>query len=540
MPAPRAAGERGSALLEETPMTVDFAESPIVGTADGKVRGYVFRGINVYKGIPYGAPTGEANRFLPPRPPEPWTGVRGCVDYGETAPQAPGGLSIGGPPTKRTEIGEDCLVLNVWTPAPDGARRPVLVWLHGGGFEAGSGSNMLYDGTNLARRGDVVAVTINHRLNVFGHCHLEGAMGDEFAGAANTGFLDIVAALEWVRDNIAAFGGDAGNVTIYGQSGGGRKVSIAMAASAAKGLFHRAIVQSGSHLRLLARDQANDLADRLLARLEIRKGDVKALQALAWEDIRRANRDVQREVGRPFAPTIDGAVFDAHPWDPAAPAISADIPMMIGTCRTELSNQLGTADETNFSLTEAQMLGRLGRFVPQGDVAALVETFRQTSPGASPSEIFFKITTARGYWLDSLIQTRRKAEQGRAPVWSYRVMWRTPVEGGRRITPHSLDLPFVHDNVSKAALMVGPPTPETAAMAEAMSETWLAFARTGDPNNPAIPDWAAYDLEKRPVMLFDTLSEVRPDPHRAERLAMEAYPTQQMGRTGRRQSADAE
>ena len=327
-------------------MPLDFAESPVVETTEGKVRGYVFREINVYKGMNYGDTTAGANRFLPPKPAKAWTGVREAVDYGETTPQAPGGLAVGGPPNKRTEIGEDCLVLNVWTPNPDGAKRPVLVWLHGGGFEAGSGSNMLYDGTNLAKRGDVVAVTINHRLNVFGHCHLEEAMGAEYAGSANTGFLDIVAALKWVNRNIAAFGGDPGNVMIYGQSGGGRKVSIAMASKDAKGLFHKGIVQSGSHIRLMTRDRANDLTDRLLKQLGVAKGDVTSLNALAWEDIRRANREIQRETNARFSPTIDDTVFDSHPWDPEAPALSADIPMLVGTCRTELSNQLGTAEST--------------------------------------------------------------------------------------------------------------------------------------------------------------------------------------------------
>lgn len=521
-------------------MPLDFAESPVVETTEGKVRGYVFREINVYKGMNYGDTTAGANRFLPPKPAKAWTGVREAVDYGETTPQAPGGLAVGGPPNKRTEIGEDCLVLNVWTPNPDGAKRPVLVWLHGGGFEAGSGSNMLYDGTNFAKRGDVVAVTINHRLNVFGHCHLEEAMGAEYAGSANTGFLDIVAALKWVNRNIAAFGGDPGNVMIYGQSGGGRKVSIAMASKDAKGLFHKGIVQSGSHIRLMTRDRANDLTDRLLKQLGVAKGDVTSLNALAWEDIRRANREIQRETNARFSPTIDDTVFDSHPWDPEAPALSADIPMLVGTCRTELSNQLGTADETNFTLTEEQMVERLARYVPAEDVAGLVSIFRAESPGASPSEIFFKITTGRGYWLDSLIQTEAKVRQARAPVWSYRVMWRTPVEGGRRITPHSLDLPFMHDNVSKAAHMVGPATEETDYMANTMAETWLAFARTSNPNNPAIPEWAPYDLTRRRVMQFDVPATAADDPHKAEREAMQAYPTQQMGRTLHRQSLDAE
>jgi para-nitrobenzyl esterase len=499
----------------------------VVETAHGKVRGYVFRGVSIFRGLPYGASTAGANRFLPPKPPEAWSGVRSALRYGETAPQAPGRLAEGGTPDDRPVMGEDCLCLNVWTPAADQQRRPVMVWLHGGGFEAGSGSSMLYDGTNLVRRGDVVAVSINHRLGIFGHCHLADLGGSDFAGSANAGFLDVVAALQWVRDNIERFGGDPGNVTIYGQSGGGRKVSLAMAARSAQGLFHRGIVQSGSHLRLQSRERANELAERLLAHFQLARSDVRALQNVSMRDLRRANRDVGREAARRFAPTLDGVVFDAHPWDPHAPALSADVPLMIGTCRTELSSLLG-ADESSFALDDTGLAERLTRFVPREDVHGLIELFRRESPDAPPSEIFFKIGTARGYWRDSVLQTERKVAQGKAPVYAYRLMWRTPVEGGRRVTPHSLDLPFVFDNVTKARDMVGPPSGQTAAMVNCMSESWLAFARTGDPNNAAIPAWRPYDLTRRTVMLFDVPSTAAEDPQRAERLAMEKYPTQQL------------
>jgi para-nitrobenzyl esterase len=505
-------------------------ESAIVETCHGKVRGQVFRGVPIWRGLPYGASTAGANRFRPPQPVTPWTGVREAVLYGPTAPQSAGRLAEGGYPGNRPELGEDCLVLNVWTPAADGARRPVMVWLHGGGFEAGNGSVILYDGVNLARGGDVVCVSINHRLNVFGHLAIDQILGGDFAGSANAGFLDIVGALEWVRDNIAAFGGDPDQVTIYGQSGGGRKVSIAMASHHAEGLFHRAIVQSGSHLRLTTPEAAQDQLDRLLAHCGLARGEARRLQALPMEQLIKANRAVQRDSGRVFAPTLDGPVFDAHPWDGAAPARSAHIPMIVGTCRTELSNQVGSADESTFSLDEASMADRLARYLPAEDVADVVAVFRHESPGASPSELFFKIITARGYWRDSVIQTDLKAAQGVAPVWSYRLMWKTPVEGGRRITPHSLDLPFVFNNVARAAHMVGDPTRETAAMAEQMSRAWLAFACTGDPNGGALPEWRPYDLERRTVMLLDVPPRAAEDPHHAERLAMERYPTQQLGR----------
>ena len=501
----------------------DRSTTPEVETEHGRVRGLDQDGIRVFKGLRYGATTAGANRFRAPQPPPTWTGILDAFDYGDTAPQAFSRLALGGTKGNRPPIGEDCLRLNVWTPGCDGARRPVMVWLHGGGFEAGTGSMRLYDGANVARRGDVVVVTINHRLNVFGHLHLADLLGEDFSGSANAGFLDVVAALRWVQDNIAGFGGDPGNVTIYGQSGGGRKVSIACATPVASGLFHRGIVQSGSHLRLLPRDRADAMTSALLESFGIAPRDARRLQDVPMDDVIAANRSVR---GR-FSPTIDGVVFDDHPWDPDAPALAAPIPLMIGTCRTELSNQLGSADPSTFSLTDDELPARLERYVPEEDVPGLVELVRRASPAATASEVFFTITTARGYWLDSVLQTERKARQGGAPVYSYRLMWRTPVEGGRRISPHSLDLPFVFDNVDVAADMVGDPTNETAALADAMSEAWIAFARTGDPNTAVLPPWAPYDLDHGTVMLFDVDSVAVDEPHRDERPAMTRYDTQQ-------------
>lgn len=513
--------------------------SPTTATADGSVSGELAaNGVVVFRGVPYGAPTSGVNRFRPPQPAEPWSGVRECVRYGDTAPQANTWLARGGYPGNEPVIGEDCLVLNVWTPGLDGVGRPVMVWLHGGGFEAGTASMLLYDGANVARRGDVVIVTVNHRLGVMGHLHLAdhladlpGSVADEFAGSANAGFLDIVAALRWVRTNIAAFGGDPGNVTIYGQSGGGRKVSLATATPAAAGLFHRGIVQSGSQLRLLGRQRAHELAGRLFDQLAIARHDVAALQHLPMKDVLRA----ARAVGRRYMPTIDGVVFDRHPWDPDAPPTAHAVPMVIGTCRTELSNQLGLLDPTTFDVTDADLAERLAAFVDRRDVAEAIALVRRSSPGAGAPEVLFTVASARGYWLDSLRQTERKAAQaaaGGAPVWSYRVMWRTPVEGGRTITPHSLDLPFVFDNVAVAEHMVGPPSAETAVMADAMCDSWLAFARRGDPNHERLPEWHAYDADRRNVMHFDVPPVAVDDPHRAERRFFDRYETEQFAGGG--------
>ena len=503
--------------------------SAVVTTADGDVQGVVVNGVSIFRGIPYGAPTGGANRFRPPQPPTPWTGVRDAVRYGETAPQARTWLADGGFDGNRPGIGEDCLVLNVWTPSPDAAARPVLVWLHGGGFEAGTGSVMLYDGSALCRRGDVVVVTLNHRLGVMGHLHLGDIAGDELAGSANAGFLDIVAALRWVHRNIAAFGGDPSNVMIHGQSGGGRKVSLATAAPVARSLFHRGVVQSGSQLRLLSREAAHERAERLLAQFDLGPDQWRRLQDIPMKDLLRAARAVRRR----FSPTVDGDVFDRDPWHPDAPPAAADVPMMIGTCRTEMSLQLGMTDPTTYDITDADLPERLAAFVEADDVERLIEIVRRSNPAAPAPEVLFTIATARGYWRDSVIQTEHKAAQaaaGGAPVWSYRVLWRTPVEGGRKISPHNLDLPFVFDNVALASQITGPPSEETAAMAEAMSESWLTFARTGDPNNPAVPAWRPYDLEHRTVMHFDVPPAAVDDPFPEERLAMARYETQQARR----------
>jgi para-nitrobenzyl esterase len=409
-----------------------------------------------------------------------------------------------------------------------------MVWFHGGGFESGSGSSSLYDGARLAKRGDVVVATINHRLNVFGHCFL-GGRGD-FARSGNVGYLDLLASLRWVKENIAAFGGDPGNVTIFGQSGGGRKVSLCYAGREAQGLFNRGIVQSGSHLVIQTPEQAERLTAHLLRELGLPAGDPRRLQAVPMATLIETSRKVIQAENYRFSPVRDGLAFQANPFLPDAPQISRQLPMMVGANRTELSNQLGR-EPGIFEMDEASMTKRLATFIPPADIPEALRVFRASRPQASPSELFFTITSARGYVRDRTILAEQRARAGSAPTYLYELMWRSPVEGGRRVTQHSLDLPFVFDNVGspRGLEMAGPQTEETRRLTDAMAGAWIAFARTGDPNHAGIPRWRPFDLGMRATMLFDVPSTVVDDPRREERLFMARYDTQQLGRTLHRQ-----
>ena len=506
--------------------------TPVVEIAGGKLRGTSSAGIYAFKSIPYGASTAGPNRFAPPAPAQPWAGVRDAIAYAGRAWQLPNRPkrrpvleTLLGPPDTTPE-GEDCLRLNIWTPGlGDRTRRPVMVWLHGGAFAYGSGNRAVTDGANLARRGDVVVVSVNHRLNILGFLHLADLAGPAWSHSGNVGVLDLVAALGWVRDNIERFGGDPGNVTIFGESGGGGKVIVLLAMPAARGLFHRAIIQSGAAIRLSTRERANALAEAVLKELGIAKSDCGRLQGVPVKALIAALTPARQAVGPSawplldrydFGPVVDGTDIPAQPFDPAAPGVSDDVPLVIGNTKDEASVFLVGEDRVwNGTLTEAELKTYVAR-IAGTDTDRVLELYRSRNPKASPVELQIALSTGGNFWIRSVMLAERKVARNRAPVYFYAFDWATPVFGGRLKSHHAIDLPFTFDTVDTADTSAG--MPGARQLAEAMSVTWAAFARNGTPDNAGIPRWPAYTLADRATMVLDTNCRVENDPGRDARL----------------------
>jgi para-nitrobenzyl esterase len=505
----------------------------------GRIAGSIRNGIFSFKGLPYGATTEGVNRFCPPRKPQPWSGIRSSRQYGFVCPQDKG---TGRQNDEEAFMfqwndsveGEDCLRLNVWTPAiNDNKKRPVMVWLHGGGFTAGSGHDLpAFDGENLARRGDVVVVTLNHRLNLLGFLDLS-KYGEQYAESANVGMLDIVQALQWVRENIAVLGGDTERVLIFGQSGGGAKVSTLMGMPSAQGLFHRAIVQSGSFALSSTPEKSQRLAELLLQELGLTPSNVDRLQMLPYAQLRRASEAVLRMANPPpvpgvidvrrvgsglgFGPVVEGKVLPALPFGPNAPVLSADVPMMIGTTLNEFASGINHPEYEQMSAGE---LESRAESLYAGRGKAIVAAFRKRTPDAQPFDIWSRIMSAPVREA-AIAQARSKAALQKAPAYLYWFTWRTPIFDGRPRAFHCAELPFVFYNTDRCDHMTGGGA-RARALAAKIADAWIQFARTANPNHAGIPQWAPFQADTVPTLLFDDQTTLARNPDGEERRALQA------------------
>lgn len=488
---------------------------PVARTRHGRVRGYRESGVLVFRGVRYGADT-RATRFARANVPQAWADIAPAHDYAAAAPQT----------HAEEPISEDCLFLNVWTPALDAGARPVMVYLHGGAHAHGSGSDPLYDGGNLVRRGDVVVVTLNHRLAGFGYGYFANLGGPEESG--NVGNLDICAGLEWVRDNIAGFGGDPRQVMIFGQSGGGAKVVTLMAMEAARPLFHSAATMSGQHVTAIGPMNATRRAAAWMKAAGA--DDFATFRALPMERLVEAMgaRDpIEAKGAISFASTLDHRVLKRHPFFPDAPAGAADIPLIIGNTHDETGYWLAStlkADDTTWDNLEA----RVGQqIVKDADPQWLVARYRELYPERTPGQLLLAISTAARSWPGHLVQAEARAALGTAdapgPTWMYQLDFPSPEAGGVLGAFHTLDIGLVFANTHLPQARTGN-TPEAARLAGQMADAFIRLARDGDPNGGDLPHWPRFTLDRRDTMIFDRQVRVERDPRGSERKLLAPIP----------------
>jgi para-nitrobenzyl esterase len=538
-----------AALLTPRLLNAADDQAPIAKTTAGQIRGSLDNGVFVYKGVPYGMDTAKT-RFAAPKPAEPWQGLRDCLTWGprtiQPTPVAarpasrPAASRPAATQTARTgdrgyymppDLGpesEDCLNLNVWTKGlRDGGKRPVMVYFHGGGYTYGTVNSVLYDGTRLTQRGDVVVVTVNGRLNAFGFLYLAELGGESFADSGMAGQLDLVLALQWIRDNIAEFGGDPDRVLVFGQSGGGGKCSTLMAMPLAKGLFHRVVCMSGQLIAGTPADRATERARAVLKALDLQPGNIDAIRTMPMEKIREAAR-----AGGNFGPVADGRSLPTGPFWPNAAEQSLDVPLMMGNTHDETRYLGGVPGVNLFALAWDGVVPALkasGNFTRGFDPEDLVSKYKKWYPEYSPSDVYFQITTDLRVWRSEQVAAGKRAENPRsaAKTWLYEMDWVSPAGNGRYKAPHTMDLPFAFDNCALAPGMVGA-TPElqkrAQALADAVSESYIAFARSGNPNNSAVPNWPHFDLQTRPTMIFDDKVRIEDDPRKPQRLVIDQVP----------------
>lgn len=489
--------------------------SALVETAYGKLQGSEENGVQVWKGVPFAAPPVGALRYRPPQPPAARSGVRESTAFSPIAPQLPSPLNnLFG--REQQPSSEDCLYLNIWSPAADGAKRPVLFWIHGGAFTGGSGSTPWYDGGAFARNGDVVVVTINYRLGLFGFLHLADLGGEPFAATGNLGILDQVAALRWVKENIAAFGGDPDNVTIFGESAGGMSVGALLAVPSARGLFHKAILQSGVAHNLPRREAATEIAREALKLLEVDEGNVERMRELTVAQILagQAKLAVSRASAGLFAqPVVDGDALPRPPLEAVANGSAAGVPLLIGTNLDEVKL---------FSIMNPSMATEEG-FRERGAAQAGAETFAKLAdayaagrPNEAKIEAWTHLLSDQLFRIPAIRLAEKQEQQ--APVWMYRFDYQSPAFGGKLGACHALEIPFVWNNLDApgSATFTGE-RPDRQPLADRMQAAWIAFARGGNPNADSLPSWPAYETGSRATMIFDAACRVENDPNGAER-----------------------
>lgn len=503
-----------------------------VETGHGRIRGHRADGVDVFKGIPYAGRVSGDRRFRRPAPLEPWTGVRDALELGPPAIQAPR--------ENEPAPSEDCLFLNIWTPAADGRRRPVMFYNHGGGFVIGSGGSAWQDGTNLARNFDVVVVETNHRLGLLGYLYLDDLAGPEYSGSGNMGLLDITAGLAWVHDNIGAFGGDPANVMIWGESGGGAKTSCLYAMPEAAPYFNKASIESGPGVRMSTREMAARTTAMVLAELGLASSEWRRLLDVPAADLlrvqaripgvppNRARSAADDADGPPpsgFGPVVDGIALPAHPFDPTAPAVSRSKPLMVGWNEDEYTFFAWERRDTSFlDLDFASLTSRLEPDYG-ADASRIVETYRRSRPGASAPEIFVAVSSIAMMGLGSIEIAERKAAQGGAPAYLYNFGYKSEVTlPGTDYplgTPHAMDISFKFNNEvpGNGPGFFSGGRPDRFVASHKMAELWTTFARTGRPAAADVPDWPPYDLVRRSTMRIDAYCEVIDDRF-AEELAM--------------------
>ena len=498
----------------------EYSPSPIATTKSGKIAGYVDRGVSVFRGIPFGADT-KTCRFMPAGPAEPWQGVRTTEEYGAAAPQQ----------NIKEKISEDCLFLNIWTPAlRDQGHRPIMVYLHGGEYSSGSGSDTLYDGVNLCHRGDVVVITLNHRLNVFGHLFLGALDRDKYKSSGNVGLLDIVLALQWIQSHAIEFGGDPKRVMLFGQSGGGAKIACLMAMPKARGLFNRLATMSGQQITGSGPRAAANRAQVLLEGLKIPTSEMASLIQLPTAQLLAGASIADPSLpGRSlyFGPVLDDAVLMRHPFYPDAPALSKDIPMIIGN----------THDETRYFYSKDDSLQTLDwKDLPDKlrdaifvdiNIDPVINAYRRHYPHYTASEVFFAASTAGRSWRGAVIEAELRAMQG-APAYVYQLDFPSPVDNGKWRACHTLDIPLVFNNIDNAGSKTGTSV-DAQKLSMQMCDAFIRFAKTGDPNHRNMPQWRPYTLTNRSTMIFDKNSHMENDPRGFERQLFSQVPYIQRG-----------